>query len=90
MRNATMLDLGGKSYEVEFIGTVGTSGQIVIELVDERNLSDIAADFEGIAKISRTDTQRPEIVTTYTGYTELIEIRRNQSNENVRLTLKKP
>ena len=91
MKSATMLDLGGMSYEVEFISTANYAGnQIVIELEDDRLLSMIAEDFEGRKTITRTDTLRPEIATIYTGYTELIEIRRNQANGNVRLTPEKP
>ena len=91
MKSGTMLDLGGMTYEVEFISTSTYGGnQIVIELEDSRLLSEIAADFEGREAIVRSDTIRPEITTTYAGYTELIEIRRNQANGSVRLTLKKP
>lgn len=91
MKSTTMLDLGGMSYEIEFIssGTLG-GNQIVIELEDDRLLSQIAEDFEGRKTMVRTDTARPEISTTYAGYTELIDIRRNQTNGSVRLTLKKP
>ena len=91
MNSVTTLDLGGKSYEIEFISTAAYAGnQIVIELMDDQPLSQIAADFEGRETITRTDTIRPEITTTYSGYTELIDIRRNQANGSVRLTLKKP
>ena len=46
--------------------------------------------FEDRPKIVRTDSIRQEIETIYTGYTELIDIRRNQADGSVRLTLKKP
>ena len=91
MKSVQMLDLGGKSLEVEFISSTSyASNQITIELDDNRLLSQIAADFEGCETIKRTDTIRPEITTTYSGYTELIDIRRSQANGSVRLTLRKP
>lgn len=92
MKSVTTLKLGeNESVEIEFISSTARAGdQIVIELIDSRHLSEIADMFEGRSKLVRTDNIRPEIETTYTGYTELIDIRRNQTNGSVRLTLKKP
>ena len=92
MKSSTMLKLGEmESVEIEFISSVARVGdQIVIELIDSRPLSEIAGMFEDRQKLTRTDSIRPEIETTYTGYTELIDIRRNQANGSVRLTLRKP
>ena len=92
MRSVTMLKLGEmESVEIEFISSTARAGaQIIIELIDSRPLSEIAGMFEDRPKIVRTDSVRPEIETTYTGYTELIDIRRNQADGSVRLTLKKP
>lgn len=92
MRSVTVLKLGEEeSVEIEFISSSNSAGnQIVIELEDDRPLSEIADMFEDREQLVRTDNLRPEIATTYTGYTELIEIRRNQANNRVRLTLKKP
>lgn len=92
MKNVTMLNLGEtENVEIEFISSTARAGdQIVIELIDSRPLSEIAGMFEGRQKLTRTDSIRPEIETIYTGYTELIDIRRNQANGSVRLTLKKP
>lgn len=91
MENRTMLRLSEtKSAEIAHIGTLGRAGQIVIELEDDRPLSEIAGMFEGREELVRTDTIRPEIATRYEGYTELIDIRRNQTSGSVRLTLKKP
>lgn len=92
MKSVTTLKLGEmESVEVEFISSTARAGnQIVIELIDSRLLSEIADLFEDRPKLVRTDNIRPEIETIYTGYTELIDIRRNQEDGSVRLTLKKP
>ena len=92
MRNVQSLKLSEtENVEIESISALMREGrQIVIELIDKRPLSEIADMFEDRPKLVRTDSVRPEIETTYTGYTELIDIRRNQADGSVRLTLKKP
>lgn len=92
MRNVQSLKLSEtENVEIESISALMREGrQIVIELIDSRPLSEIADMFEDRPKLVRTDSVRPEIETTYTGYTELIDIRRNQTDGSVRLTLKKP
>lgn len=91
MKNATMLDLGNsKVHEIEFISSMQTGSTILIEMIDERALSEVAAEFEGNDKLVVTDTIKPGVSTVYDGYTELIDIRRNQINGSVRLTLSKP
>lgn len=91
MKTMIMLDLGnGASREVDFISTMGVSKQVVIELTDDRPLSRIAAEFENVKTIRRTDNLREDVVTLYEGFTELVDIRRNQTTGSVRLTIKKP
>ena len=91
MRIVQTLDLGGMTYEIDFItSTSNEKSQIIIELDDSRLLSEIASDFEGRETIIRKTNNQPEISTTYSGFTELIDIRRNQANQSVRITLKKP
>lgn len=91
MRIAQTLDLGGMTYEIDFITSLSNEkSQIIIEFDDSRLLSEIAADFEGRETIIRKTNNQPEISTTYSGFTELIDIRRNQANQSVRITLKKP
>lgn len=91
MKNMIMLDLGnGVSREVDFISTMGVSRQVVIELTDERPLSQIAAEFENVKTIRRTNNLRDDVVTLYEGFSEMIDIRRNQTTGSVRLTLRKP
>ena len=91
MKTMIMLDLGnGVSREVDFVSTMGVSKQVIIELTDERPLSRIAAEFENVKTIRRTDNLRDDVVTLYEGFTELVDIRRNQATGSVRLTIKKP
>lgn len=92
MKTTTMLDLeNGMRREVEFINsTLVARDQIVVELIDNRPLSQIAAEFEGVKTIRRTDNLREDIVTLYEGFSELIDIRRNQTIGSVRLMLRKP
>lgn len=92
MKTVQMLDLGdGVAREIEFINSPSMArNQIVIELVDERPLAQICADFDDIKTIKRTDNVRPEIVTHYEGFSQLIGVNRNVSAGTVRLTLRKP
>lgn len=92
MKTVQMVDLGdGVLREIEFINSsVMARDQIVIELADDRSLSEICADFDGLQTIKRTDNIRPEIVTSYEGYTQLVRAERNLNAGTVRLTLRKP
>lgn len=92
MKTVQMVDLGdGVLREIEFISSsVMARDQIVIELADDRSLSEICADFDGVQMIKRTDNIRPEIVTSYEGYTQLVRAERNLNAGTVRLTLRKP
>lgn len=91
MKNEMMLDLGGMTYEIEFISSpVNAGDQIMIELADERALSVIAADFEGRSRIVKTDTLKVGVETVYSGFTELTSIQRNAITGSVRITLRKP
>lgn len=91
MKNEMMLDLGGLTYEIEFISSpVNAGDQIMIELADERALSAIAADFENRSKIVKTDMLKVGVETVYSGFTELTSIQRNAITGSVRITLRKP
>ena len=92
MRSVTMLDVGdGVKREIEFITAPAMeNGKVMIELYDDRALSQIAADFEGREKLVRTDNIRTDIETVYTGFTRLTAIQRNAVSGSVRITLAKP
>lgn len=64
------------------------SNRLMMDVMDERALSEIAADFEGVETLTQVDALHVEHV--YHGYTVLAAISRNKSDGSVRLTLKKP
>lgn len=92
MKTVQMIDLGdGVKREIEFINSPAVArDRIMIELMDERALSEICADFDGVQTIKQTDNIRPEIVTSYEGYTQLVRAERNLNAGTIRLTLRKP
>lgn len=90
MANRIEIEIRGKSTGVEYIGTLRGGNTIMIEVMDDRKLSKIAAAFEGAETIRKTNANMPGVSETYEGYTELIDIRRNQTDGSVRMTLKRP
>ena len=92
MRNVTTLDVGdGVAREIGYISVQAMAGKnTMIELYDDRLLSEIAADFEGRDRLIRKDSVRPDVETVYSGYTKLSAIRRNEISGAVVITLTKP
>lgn len=92
MKTVQTLNLGdGVEREIEFINApTMESGKVMIEMYDDRALSQIAADFEGCEKIVRKDNIRADVETVYTGFTRLTMIQRNAVSGTVRITLAKP
>jgi len=80
----------GQTFDIQYIGKVLTnSRRMMIELEDERRLSEIAADFEDVQTFRRaeiTPEGKPDI---YEGYTNLVDVHRNTAAGNVRLTLER-
>ena len=67
----------GKTLDVNWaFGPTDESGSLMIELPDNRLLSEIAADFEGKNKIDET---KPGVTEVYEGFTELAAIQRNKN-----------
>ena len=80
----------GKSFDIIFIGTLLRDGnRLVIELKDDRAFSEIAADFEGMETITKTDSRKPNRKDIYEGFTKLSGINENEATGTVRITLKK-
>lgn len=80
----------GKTLDVNWaFGPTGESGSLMIEIPDNRLLSEIAADFEGGSKIEKTDKAKPGVTEVYEGFTELTIIQRNK-NGSVFVKLEKP
>lgn len=91
MRNVTTLDVGdGIQREIEFMNVPAMAGRtVMIELYDERPLSQIAAEFEGRDTLVRRDSVMAGVETVYSGYTSLTAIRRNETSRAVLITLAK-
>ena len=51
----------------------------MIEIPDNRRMSEIAADFEGNSRIEKTDETKPGVTEIYEGFTELAAIQRNKN-----------
>lgn len=80
----------GKTFDVNWaFGPTSASGSLMIELADNRHLSEIAADFEDNSKIEKTDKTKPGVTEVYEGFTELVAIQRNK-NGSVLVKLEKP
>ncbi len=80
----------GKTFDILFISTGATfANRTLIELDDGRALSEVAADFEGLTTITKTDELRPGVSEVYSGYTRLVSAQRNAETGTVRLMLEK-
>lgn len=80
----------GKTFEgVWAYGPMRGSNELMIELRDDRLLSQVAADFEGCETI-RVDNGRRSPVMLYEGYTHLSAVDPGEDDGSYRLTLKKP
>lgn len=65
----------GSEYDVAFVdGPSIVSGRVILEMDDPRRLPEIAAEFDGIARLERTDENQGD--KTWEGYTELASITR--------------
>lgn len=79
----------GKTFEASpALVSVRDKSRLMLDVMDERPLSQVAADFEGLETLTQRDTQDVEHV--YRGYTEVAAASRNESDGSLRITLKKP
>lgn len=79
----------GSTFEVEWMwGPVRTTGNVMLEMKDDRPLSQIAADLEGCETIKQEEAKGAYRV--YEGYTDLRSISRNDRTQMVQVTLAKP
>nr|DAK69571.1 MAG TPA: hypothetical protein [Caudoviricetes sp.] len=70
----------GKTLDANWaFGPTSESGSLMIEIPDNRRLSEIAADFEGNSRIEKTDETKPGVTEIYEGFTELAVIQRNKN-----------
>lgn len=90
MKNATMLDAGyGIEKEIELMSTLRGGEQVLIAIYDERPLSQIAAEYEGCAVLTRHSERQPNVKEVFEGYTELVSIQRSAPGDMVRIVLAK-
>lgn len=70
----------GKTLDANWaFGPTSGSGSLMIEIPDNRRMSEIAADFEGNSRIEKTDETKPGVTEIYEGFTELAAIQRNKN-----------
>lgn len=80
----------GKTFDIRFIHIpLRDAGRVMIEYADERALADIAADFDGLETITKTDDIRPGAKEVFEGFSHLVGIQRNTAAGTVRLTLER-
>ena len=63
------------------------NGPLMIELKEERNIGEIADDFDGLARIERKSEEEGD--ATYSGFDVLVSVTRNRKNGTVLLTLER-
>ena len=79
-----------KTFDILFISTLLRAGnRLMIELKDERMLSEIAADFDGVETITKTDDIKPNVKEVYDGFSNLVHIQRNRETGTVRMMLER-
>lgn len=79
----------GKTFDASpALVSVRNSSRLMMDIVDSRTVSEVAADFEGVEKLTQEDAQHVDHV--YKGYTVLAAASRNKSDGSVRVTLEKP
>lgn len=68
----------GNEYDVAFVdGPSIVSGRVILEMADPRRLPKIAAEFDGLTHLERTDANQGN--KRWEGYTELAAITRQPS-----------
>lgn len=80
----------GKKLDVNWIwGPLRGTNQLMIDMTDDRTIREIAQDFEGVDKITKTDERRG-VEEVYSGYTEIVGIIRERATSTVRITMEMP
>jgi len=81
----------GKTFDVSFVCFPLMDGRkMLIDMVDDRPLPDIASDFDGLESIVKTDViNEKDVQEQYDGYGRLVAIKRNAASGTVLLTLEK-
>lgn len=77
----------GKTYEANFAFAPTTDGNCMVEIVDKRPIAEIAAEFDGVGKITREDADEGK--AEYEGYTVLTSVVRNVQRGTVLIGMAK-
>lgn len=86
---ATLTTDKGKTYSIHYVVCPTFDGSCVIRMNDDRILSEIAPEFDGIHHMSYKNDDIG-IDTEYNGYTELMGIFRGITDRVVQISLRKP
>ena len=80
----------GRMFDVSWIGATNRFGnKLMIELKDDRALSEVASDFEGVELIVKEDERHPGVKEVYEGFTHLVSMSKENADGVIRLTLEK-
>ena len=86
---ATLKTDKDKTYTIDYVVCPTYDGSCVIRMNDNRILSEIAVEFEGIHHMEYQNTDLG-IDTEYNGYTVLMSIFRGINDSVVQISLRKP
>lgn len=78
----------GKELEINFVWPE-RDGRMMIELKDDRRISDLAADIEGKDTLT-VEREEPGEEEIYKGYTDIVVISRDNYEGMTRIILKRP
>lgn len=86
----TITTNSGKTFDINWMWATDRFGnRLMIELKDDRALSEIAADFEGVQTITKTDSKAPNVKEIYEGFTKLVSLSKENFDGVIRLTLER-
>ena len=77
----------GKTFDVNYAFAPTSKGTCMMEILDNRPIAEVAADFDGLETISRESENEGNAV--YTGYDTLVSVFRNTAKGTVQLTLER-
>lgn len=81
----------GKEFRINWMwGPLGDDESVDLELEDDRLLSELAKDFEGVEKYERFSEEEGDMI--FEGYTELLSITRKytRTSSKVQISIVKP
>lgn len=80
----------GKIFDIRAIcPALRNNNAVLIEVCDDRPLALIAVDFDGLESFRKYDENIKGVSETYTGYSRIINMRRNEEAGTVRLMLER-